>query len=130
MVFAHRKLAGALAVAVLLVGHGCSESTPQIESGSTKATVKGTVRIKGAPATGGTVVFDPSNYKRKSEPPRTAPIGKDGTYTVETLTGPNRVSLTGPEVMKALPEAQFQKLDYDVKSGDNSYDISLPVSGK
>ncbi|MEJ7640103.1 MAG: hypothetical protein WKF75_19590 [Singulisphaera sp.] len=53
------------------------------------------------------------------------PIGKDGSYTVKTLVGANRVSFAVP-AMAHDPLLQDLSLQYDVQSGDNTYDIELP----
>jgi hypothetical protein len=120
-----QRLVPALAAGLSLVaGWGCGDK-PSVSSSTTEATVKGKVLLNGKPATKGEVVFDPSNYQRREELPRRAPIAKDGTYTITTLVGVNSVTVTGPEAMKV------QGLDYagdnfDVQPGENTYDIVFP----
>ena len=75
--------------------------------------------------TRGEIAFDPSNYQRKNETARRVPIGKDGSYTVKTLVGANRVSFAVPEMARD-PQLQDLSLQYEVKEGENTYDIELP----
>jgi hypothetical protein len=119
-----RILVDVMAMSVLVACVGCFDERPSVSSSTTEATVKGTVTIKGKPATKGQVVFDPSNYQRKEEKARTAPINSDGTYTITTLLGGNAVRVEGPEAEKA--GALYLNMNYDVKSGENTYDITIP----
>lgn len=73
-----------LAAACLL--QGCGDGKPWVDTSMTEATVSGTVAVKGIPATGGKILFNPSNAKR-IVPTRIADIGPDGSYTIKTLTG-------------------------------------------
>src|SRR5947209_1699427 len=79
-----------LAAGLVAVG-GCGHSATT--SSTAEGTVTGTVTVRGKRATEGTVTFDPSNAQRKMVPARTAPIGKDGTYTITTLVGGNHVEV-------------------------------------
>jgi len=106
-----------------LAGLGC-ESRPSVDTSTTEATVKGTVTIKGKPATKGNVVFDPSNYKRKDEQPRLSKIGPDGTYEIKTLVGPNTVKVDSPEAAKAA--GLYETYNYDVPSGTSTFDVVIP----
>src|SRR5829696_5071225 len=120
-----RGLAGLATAGLVLVASGCNDGRPSVESSTTEATVKGTVSIRGKPAPGGTVSFDPSNVSRKMEAARAAPIGKDGTYEVKTLIGLNRVSFSGPAFAREreLQDATFQ---CDVQRGEQTYNMDLP----
>jgi hypothetical protein len=101
---------------------GCEPGPPSVDSSKTEATVKGVVKVAGAPATEGEIIFDPSNAQRKDEGPRTAKIGKDGSYTIKTLTGRNQVRLGGDLVhKKAILGRETQSVD--VKSGEMTYDF-------
>jgi len=122
-----RRLTGLAATTLLALGWGCGGG-PAVETSTTEATVKGTVTIKGKPATEGSVTFDPSNINRKSESPRSAPIGKDGTYSVKTLVGLNQVTFSIPAIAK---DAQLQdaRLEYVAEPGEHTFDIVLPPSG-
>jgi hypothetical protein len=71
------------------------------------------------------VRFDPSNYRRKDEVARRAPIGADGRYTIKTLSGENRVTFEIAALKKSA-ELQDLALTYDAKAGENAYDIALP----
>jgi hypothetical protein len=108
---------------LLLAGWGC-DSRPAVDTSTEEGTVKGTVYLRGKPVSGGTVYFDPANYKRKDVAARKATINKDGTYTITTLVGANMVHVSGMEVEKA-GEA-YTNFDYEVKAGENSWDIRLP----
>jgi hypothetical protein len=124
---ARRRIVGVSAVGVLLAGWGCGGggSAPAVSSSTTEATVGGTVRIKGKPATKGEVTFDPANSQRNVGA-RTAPIGADGTYTVTTLVGGNTVRVATPETTRD-PQLQFNETTIDVQSGTNTLDIVLPA---
>ncbi len=115
----------AIAAALLIgLGPGCDDK-PAVDTSTTEATVKGTVTLHGKPVTKGDVSFDPSNYQRKSETARRVPIGADGSYSVKTLVGANRVSFAIP-AMARDPKLQDLSLTYEVKEGENTYDITLP----
>ncbi|MFO0888936.1 MAG: hypothetical protein U0790_07280 [Isosphaeraceae bacterium] len=87
---ARRALLGPL----LLGLAGCGDGKPAIDTSKTEAVVKGVVSIKGTPATGGEIRFNPSNSGR-IVPTRTAPIGPDGSYSITTYTGDNVVTFDG-----------------------------------
>ena len=71
----------------------------------TEGTVRGTVTIKGKPATKGEVVFDPSNYERPNAEAHRAPIQEDGSYEVTTQVEYNMVQID-PSVAGRLSETQ------------------------
>ncbi len=58
-------------------------------------------------------------------PGRTAAINKDGTYEITTLVGYNSVRVAGPPLEKD-PQLGYAALRYEVRSGDNSFNIELP----
>ena len=72
---------------------GCGTGAPSVSSSTEEVTVQGTVTIEGKPATSGEVVFDPSNVHRKFAGASTGPIGPDGSYSLKTLAGENRISV-------------------------------------
>src|SRR5262245_45902495 len=72
---------------------GCG-SSPPVSGSRDEATVSGVVRLHGKPVDNGTVVFNVANVNRPSAPPREAPIGKDGSYTIKTLLGENNVVIS------------------------------------
>ena len=116
-----RTLIGSLAaVFALTLIVGC-EDKPSVATSSEEATVKGKVTINGKTATKGQVQFDPANYKRKDVAARNAPIGADGTYTIKTLTGENRVTVDSPE----KKGGDYSMRTFDVKSGENTFDIDV-----
>ena len=114
-----RVVAGLLAAGAVA---GCEGSPPSVDSSNTEATVKGVVKVDGAPATEGEIVFDASNYKRPDAAPRTAPIGKDGTYTIKTFTGAN-VARLGGALTKKKTALQYTKRPVNVTSGENTFDF-------
>lgn len=101
-----------------LCGCGGGGSAPSVTSSTEEATVHGKVSIEGKPASSGKVSFDASNINRKSAPIVSADIGKDGTYTIKTMVGPNRVSVEAPQTAGQV----FAEQSLDVKGGDNSFD--------
>ncbi len=101
---------------------GCGGGTPPAPSSAEEATVTGVVKAEGRPLAQGRVVFDPSNTNRKDASARSTPIGKDGTYTVTTLVGQNRVRVTG---LPSQANRSYEEARFEVKSGSNPYDIDL-----
>jgi hypothetical protein len=118
------KLVALLGASTILVGWGCGGETPSVSSSTREVTVKGTVSIKGKPATAGEVVFDPSNIKRKNAASRSAKIAGDGSYAITTMVGENMVTVQGPAVNQS--GLTRNRKQYDVKSGENSLVIELP----
>jgi hypothetical protein len=106
---------------------GCGDGKPSMDTSPTEATVSGVVSVKGVPATGGAILFNPSNAGR-IVPTRSAPIGPDGTYTIKTLTGTNQVSFEG-EVAKKNAGVGLVKDFAEVTSGENKKDFDLMGEG-
>jgi len=121
---------GLVTAAMLWAVSGCS-GKPSVDSSNAEATVKGVVTVNGAPATEGQIVFDASNYQRKLVPLAVGPIGKDGSYSVKTLTGDNEASLQGAIVTKDKLLG-YQKKRVELKEGENTFnwDISLKDAKK
>jgi hypothetical protein len=114
------KTAVLVAITATLAAWGCGGGGPPSVSGSDKeATVRGTVTIKGKPATTGEVTFDPANINRPNAKIQTSPIGKDGTYTVKTLVGENTVRLVG------IADPRYN-IVVDVKPGEDTVPIDVP----
>jgi hypothetical protein len=122
-----RPLASLLTAASMGICGGCGGSPPSVDTSNSEATVKGVVKVGGVPAKEGEIVFDPANYQRKDAPSHKASIGSDGTYTVKTLTGANRVRLGGSLAKKNQLLAREMRT-YEVKSGENTFDFE--ASGK
>ncbi len=103
-----RPNAAAVLLAAFLISPlaGCGSGAPSVSSSTEEVTVKGTVTIGGKPATSGEVIFDPSNVNRKFAASRTAAIGADGSYTVTTLYGENKISVWAPEIKVVIPPKQ------------------------
>ncbi len=118
-------LGGMVATVALALMAGCEDSKPSVDTSTAEGTVKGTVTVSGKLASKGEVQFDPANYKRKDVSARHAPIQEDGTYTIKTLTGENRVTASTPEMQKKTA-GLYQQFTFDVKSGENKYDIVIP----
>lgn len=114
--------------ALLVVVGGCGGGRPAVDTSTTEATVTGVVTIKGKPATGGTISFDPSNVERKFEAVRSAPIGEDGAYSVTTLVGQNQVSFSGP-IIDQYPEIANESSMHTLNAGENSIDFELGGEG-
>ena len=114
------------AVAGWFLGAGCGFSeVPSNSASETEATVHGTVTVRGKPARGGKLTFDPVNIYRKSAPVAKAEIGQDGTYQVRTLLGPNTVRISTPEIDRD-GELAGSSAYIEVRGGDNTLDIPLP----
>jgi hypothetical protein len=109
---------------------GCGDGKPSTDTSLTEATVTGKVSVKGVPATGGTILFNPSNSGR-IVPARTAEIKADGTYTIKTYTGDNQVTFGG-DVAKNNMGVGLMREYASVASGSNEIDFDLmgPNSGK
>jgi hypothetical protein len=116
--------AATFAWALALVG-GCS--SPASTSSDEEATVHGTISVKGKRAAQGQVRFNPANINRKSAPTATAEIAKDGTYTIRTLVGRNKVTVSTPVTVKD-PVLQYNASYFVVEPGDNTYEIEVPPS--
>ena len=119
----HGGLAAAAFGCVLALVGGCS--SPASTSSDEEATVHGTVAVKGKGADRGKILFNPANINRKAAPTASAEIAKDGTYTVKTLVGRNKVSVSTPATVKD-PVLQYNASYFEVKSGDNTYEIEVP----
>jgi len=114
-----------LAVAAIVSGVGC-DGGPPVETSKTEAKVHGKVIIRGKPVKKGRVWFDPANYRRKDVAARDAEVAEDGTYEITTLIGENSVRYEGPATLKDR-ELDGAVQGFDVKDGDNQFDIILPL---
>ncbi len=116
-----RMIAGAASLALVVGLSGCGGS-PGISS-TTEATVKGVVKLDGQPATEGEVSFDPSNENRQASA-KVVPIGKDGTYSVTTLVGPNTVKV-GKSLGEKYPILTRRHKNISVEQGENTADLDF-----
>ncbi len=114
-----RMIAAGIGLALAAGLGGCG--TPSGDTSTAEATVKGVVKLNGKPATEGEISFDPSNYQRQV-PAKTAPIGKDGSYTITTMVGPNTIKLTGP-IVKKFGILAYRQKNLTVEKGDNTFDF-------
>jgi hypothetical protein len=106
---------------------GCGDGKPSVDTSKTEATVSGTVKVKGKPAEGGVIMFNPSNSERIAST-RSVQIGKDGSYKITTFTGGNQVSFDG-DIAKQNQGVGLIKEYVDVKSGSNTADFDLMGEG-
>jgi hypothetical protein len=111
----------------LAIVPGCGDGKPNVDTSLTEATVNGVVSVKGVPATGGTIHFNPSNSGR-IVPTRTAEIGPDGSYTIKTYTGDNRVTYGG-EVAKKHTGVGLMKDYASVHTGENKINFDIMGEG-
>ena len=132
----------ALAAWALAAVSGCGDGKPSIDTSLNEATVTGVVSVKGKPASGGKINFNPSNSGR-IVPTKSAEIGPDGSYTVKTYTGDNQVTFSGEVAIKnsgvglireyAVVQPGENKIDYDLMGQGNSVgpiDLSKKPKGK
>jgi hypothetical protein len=117
-----------LVTTLFAVGQGCDDGKPAVDTSKREATVTGTVSVRGKPAEGGNILFNGSNSERIVEY-KTAPIGKDGSYTISAYTGWNRVSFDGEIAEKNRGVGLIQE-SFDVKPGvENKANFDLMGSG-
>jgi hypothetical protein len=119
--------AGLLALFGLVWLQGCGDGKPWVDTSLNEATVSGVVSVKGTPAKGGTIHFNPSNSGR-IVPTRTAEIGPDGSYTIKTFTGDNRVSFGGELAAKNVGVGLIKE-SATVEPGENHIDFDLLGQG-
>lgn len=119
------QIAAVLAAMGIGIPGGCGDGTPSVSSSTAEATVRGSVTIRGKPATSGSVVFSPANVRRPDARPRRSEIAKDGTYSITTLVGDNVVSVAGPKFDRDEQVGSSQ-IAHDVPSGESRLDIVLP----
>ncbi|RUL88671.1 carboxypeptidase-like regulatory domain-containing protein [Tautonia sociabilis] len=123
----NRRRLGAMAAAALLsAGAGCGGGRPDVDSAMEEVMVSGRVTIDGKPAAGSTITFDPSNVERRDAQARSTQINDDGTYTISTLIGQNRVSFSGGEIGK-YPEIINGASMHELQRGENTLNFDLPL---
>ena len=116
-----RKAARLVVAGCLLCFVGCSD-TPTVDTSTTEATVKGVVTIDGVKVKSGELSFDPSNMERTANKRNTTI--QDGAYEIKTLTGRNTIHITGT-IAKQKPLLQQQIQSFDVKEGENTFDMEF-----
>jgi hypothetical protein len=117
----------ALAMLALPLIPACGDGKPSVDRSTTEAKVSGIVKVRGKPAEGGTILFNPSNSER-TVATNSAPIGKDGSYSITTYTGGNQVSFDG-EIAAKNPGVGLAKEYLEVQPGDNKHDFDLMGEG-
>ncbi|WP_435018800.1 hypothetical protein TA3x_000786 [Tundrisphaera sp. TA3] len=110
--------------AVLASTWGCGDGTPSVSSSNEKVKVKGVVTLKGKPLDRGTILFDPANVNRRDAPAANLEIGKDGTYSGETLAGENSIIVNNPTIAKS-PALSANRTVKTLDSGENTVNIEL-----
>jgi len=110
---------------VLSAPTGCNDGTPSVSSSRQEGVVTGAVTVRGKPAGGGVVVFDPANVQRPDAAARRAEIAKDGSYSITTLVGGNVISISGPKFDKD-EEVGTSQLTLDVPAGESEFNLVLP----
>jgi hypothetical protein len=117
------------AIVCLAIGAlaGCGDGKPWVDTSLNECTVSGTVSVKGKPASGGTILFNPSNSGR-IVPTRTAQIGPDGSYTIKTYRGINQVTFDGEVAAKNRGVGLLREA-VEVVAGENKADFDLLGEG-
>jgi hypothetical protein len=115
----------ALVLVAAMTGAGCGGGVPAVSTSKTEAAVHGKVIVRGKPVAKGLVWFDPANYRRKDVAARSAEVAKDGTYSITTLIGENSVRYEGPATGGSR-ELDGAIQGFDVKEGENQFDLVLP----
>jgi hypothetical protein len=116
------RLVGLITTTMTVVASGCGE--PATPERTTEATVKGTVTVKGRPLTGGKVTFD-SGGNRPDAKDNTSPIGPDGTFSVKTLAGENRVVVDAPVFRQDRSLGSGETTSF-VNEGENTVNLAFP----
>jgi hypothetical protein len=117
-----RPIVALMPAILMALAQGCSD-TPAVDTSQIEVPVTGVVMVKGKPASGGQISFNPSNRDRKVSA-FTAPIGQDGSYSIKTYTGENEVRFLG-DVDKANPMVGMIKKYCNVTSGGHQQDFDL-----
>ena len=122
-----RMPASKLVLLAVSAALGCDGGggAPTLSTTTAKATVSGTVTVKGKPVKKGTINFNPANAQRKDVAPVDATIGSDGKYKVETLAGTNRVRVVTSEGGAAAGSG-YSKI-FEAKEGENTHDIDIAI---
>jgi hypothetical protein len=121
-------LVSSLGFLCLEIAAGCGDGKPYMDTSLTEATVTGIVSVKGKPATGGKINFNPANSSRIVGI-NLADIGPDGSYTAKTLTGDNQVTFSGEVAIKNNGVGLIREYAV-VKSGENKIDYDLMGAGQ
>lgn len=117
-----QNLRAASLISAMIPFSGRGGTAPAMSSSTEEATGSGTIKYEGKPVIQGQVHFDPSSNARKDAQTRTATIAKDGTYTVSTLVGRNRVRFTG---MTSKRNLSFEELGREVQRGSQTLDFDI-----
>jgi len=128
MIFLRRRVWLSAPILLALTVSGCGDGKPYTDTSLNEATVTGVVSVKGQPATGGVILFNPSNSGR-IVPARSATIGPDGHYSIKTYTGDNQVSFGG-EVAEKNRGLGLMKEYASVKAGENEINFDLMGEGR
>jgi hypothetical protein len=111
----------------LVLGGGCGGGT-SATSPSEEAVVHGTVKVQGRLVRSGTVSLEPSDGGRSTAIPRTAPIDRNGTFSLKARVGAHRVNVSAPAFPNE-PNAQRLIPECEVRGGNNTFNIEFPPPG-
>ena len=116
-----------LAIAALVITGGCESSprSPVDKASSTEVKVSGKVTVKGMPASKGKVTVSPTGPAFVE---RITDIRRDGSYEVTTFVGMNSFSVRGTG-NPAAGDA-YNKANFEVKEGQNTINLDLPLTDK
>ena len=110
---------------------GCSSSGGSADGTKELATVKGSVKVKGKPMSGGTLHFNAINPNR-TVAAHDAEIKPDGTFTVQAVVGQNIVTVSPPRKSRAdAKNRDFFGMEYIEKTvivkadEENAVDLDL-----
>jgi hypothetical protein len=107
-----------VSTAVLTVLWGCTQGSPTL---TTRATTKGTVKVKGKLLKGGLVGFSPKVGSDSRTGPYEGLIEKDGSYAVGTYAGTNYVTVIPPNKRKPLDE----EITVELQPGPNTQNLEF-----
>jgi truncated hemoglobin YjbI/ribosome maturation factor RimP len=96
------------------------EKKPEEKKTEEKGNVKGHVTFKGKPLTGGAVILTDADGKEVK-----ADLADDGTYKVAARPGQYTVAVDAKGVPEKFHSAKTSALTFEVRKGENAYDIVL-----
>jgi hypothetical protein len=122
-----RSRAALVTSAAMIAAWGCGGAREADQGAAPKAeaTVTGKVTIKGRPAEKGRITFEPLGANGMPAGSNVAQVGKDGTYTVTTKTGPNDV--TASATGDPAADSSYNKTSFEVQPGTNTLNLDLPI---
>jgi hypothetical protein len=116
----HQRFVVGLATLALTVLWGCSGGVPPATL-TTRATAKGTVKVKGKLIKGGLVGFSPKVGNDSRTGPYEGVVEKDGSYIVGTYAGTNYVTIIPERKLNPLAE----EITVELKAGENTQNLEF-----